>query len=1210
MEKYSFIKFIKNKKKEIIKEIKYLKSQTGGSNAKELNTNILRIYELLTKLKSIKGLLKNPMVQNYETLSKAIKLLEEQITKNESTSQPLEQGDKINLIEKLKLIEDRLNPDIYKVTYGKEMIWAKEPVSTDTLVKPVIDSITQFSEDINKEVQKINLQSNQNDINKLEENIKTKNEKLDNNIQIMEQIKTNLQKKIDNMKQLFKFTIDSEVDEPIEADFDKIKIIQSADESEDTGVESEPDDKLIASAFTEMGALPVSTKYYKKNLKINIDKNIKNLHNEWIETLENYRNKLKDKLDTTIIGGTHDTKNKLKNKLKNNILIGGSNMINLHKEFIIFQEKILLIREKYREISKLIKRYNVMYIQLINFQNFITNFVSIKIAQGGYTIYTRMNKGIISFFDSLLTGLKEKMDIFDKKYSYPIKKITEIEQLVLNSTIYKWFYKNHYFMINILHAFFDKLYKIWEARQWNMLSDIETNYNSTKPIVSQMFFLFTTFYELLMEYRKKFNKRVANYIRINKIPTNADVETFKKQVINKNFLDSNSLNLCTAGSQYSHDISKIKFEEIFDPENFQDNATIPMYMGLSNFINSKESIVTVTYGYSGVGKTYTLFGGKSEDKYVEGMLQRTLTDIREKDNISVKIFELYGLGVPYAFYWKTPKTLNHSIFDYKIQENNDIQVTEHPKDENGTFATYLDFKQEQYYTRLSSDKIKKFSEYIEKIDKIRKETGRIKKTINNPESSRSIMIYDFLIKIKEVGVHFVIIDLPGKENIYETYCNINNDLTTIKETFMKHDNKNISDVIKQPIMDNNSLIDKNDPSSIPSILPSTPSTPSTPTSTPVPTLTSEQYSIILIKLIIFVNPLWASMIPEIAHVFDNKKKTFDPFNPDQEPSYTGLTLYNSMINRSTTFSEFHKIVPNATDKNVGKSYSGRPLFNSDYAKNPENNKFKFAMLRLRGVYERALYTIVGFIKEGKLIELGRLLDTMLVNSDKTKEEKQEGLTVNYGHVGLEAFYINENILGLLQVLANKVRTDSKLRIKPVVCPQNEYYSKIISTQSDYNYMLHFSIVQDDEVYKGKKISDDEFFSQLHFINEFEKQNFVKRIQDKQNQQLYDNTFRDLKDVDFTSPKTTRDIPIHFGQKYTDMLNNYDYNKSFNLENPPIQSILAPYLHIQNIFLFFVVTNNKNKKDDSTCDKQMKLLYDTRTFMDVVAGIDSGELKCL
>jgi hypothetical protein len=823
------------------------------------------------------------------------------------------------------------------------------------------------------------------------------------------------------------------------------------------------------------------------------------------------------------------------------------------------------------------------------------------------------------------------MKVFDKKYSYPTEKFSEMEQEHLNSSIYKWFYKNHYFMIKILQNFFNKLYILWGIMSWDMEKDIKTEYNEKKPLASQMFFLFTTFYELLMEYRKKYNKKIANYIRINKLPLKPGQSdppiTFEKLTENKNFLNVKALAECKA-NLHSKEISEIKFEEIFDPDNFQNNGSIPMYMGLSNFIKSQESIVTVTYGYSGVGKTFTLFGGKQKDEkgndkknekgnpiYVSGMLQTTLTDIGTNGDISVKIFELYGLGVPYGFYWESTKTLCHSIYHYGINSDGEISVKIITKNNDGKFPEFLDKNDLKNYTKLSLQHIENFSEYIEKIDDLRKKGGRIKKTVNNPESSRSIMIYDFLIQIKEVNVHFVIIDLPGKENIYETYC-VDNKFTNIKDEFLNFNRKQtISSIsvnnIEQTLIDSIDDIEpiasdkKDTPDRINDVKNSDDAY--------VEAIKNEKYSEILLKLIIFVNPLWASMIPELATNFDLKNQ--DKLFSADVPTYGDLTLYNSRAaSKNDNKMWFKKDIVSKPPSDVerGKSYTANKLFSpKPYDKYKEDvnkfNQFKFGMLRLRGLYERALYNIVEFIKSGELNKLGDLLNKMLVSYLNPNNEKE--LMVNYGYAGLEAFYINENILGLLQVLANKVTGEPK-RVD-VVCDQQQYYSQIFrdGNYSLYNYPLHTSITKDEPLYHDKNIGDDEFFSQLHFINEFEKQNFTDRVMGKEDEDLFKNKFRILTDTHFTDNTDKKYMPKHFNKPYTDMLKNYDYNRAFNKKTPPIESILEPYIKdIQNIFLFFVVTNHPNKQDKSTCDKQMKLLYDTRTFMDVVAGIDS-KLQC-
>jgi hypothetical protein len=82
----------------------------------------------------------------------------------------------------------------------------------------------------------------------------------------------------------------------------------------------------------------------------------------------------------------------------------------------------------------------------------------------------------------------------------------------------------------------------------------------------------------------------------------------------------------------------------------------------------------------------------------------------------------------------------------------------------------------------------------------------------------------------------------------------------------------------------------------------------------------------------------------------------------------------------------------------------------------------------------------------------------------------------------------------------------------------------------------------------------------------------------------------------------------------EIIKNYNYNKIFNIDNPPIKRILESYIDsIDNFYLFFVVTNN-NKEDSTgksinTCDKQMQLIWDTRHFMNVIAEDNPASIIC-
>ena len=116
------------------------------------------------------------------------------------------------------------------------------------------------------------------------------------------------------------------------------------------------------------------------------------------------------------------------------------------------------------------------------------------------------------------------------------------------------------------------------------------------------------------------------------------------------------------------------------------------------------------------------------------------------------------------------------------------------------------------------------------------------------------------------------------------------------------------------------------------------------------------------------------------------------------------------------------------------------------------------------------------------------------------------------------------------------------------------------------------------------------------MNLFEKANFENNLISFDPTDVLDNNFRRINKENFDD---TNSMITYRNTTYVQMLKTYNYNKIFNINNPPIKHILEPYIdNINNFYLFFVVSNN-DKTDDgveppvNTCDKQMQLLYDTR-----------------
>ena len=853
---------------------------------------------------------------------------------------------------------------------------------------------------------------------------------------------------------------------------------------------------------------------------------------------------------------------------------------------------------------------------------------------------------------------------------------------------------------------------IANVNPWSLKYKINTLADSTSSSVNKnYFFLFNLFVRILDVYQMKLPP-VANYMRIN---FNNDVPsgntTFVKDT--KNFLKEDTILKCfnvdldnrkrkDPNAKIDPDaiykaeaVKKIKFEEIFDPDNFQENDALAMYMGLGNMLTQGKSVMLLTYGYSGVGKTFTLFGTKG----IDGMLQSTLNGLSGSPAIEMKAFELYGLGVPYKFYWEANK-FTHFIYKYELADPNLTRINPNPvefKDDHIPYKDYLKNKNNNnsfnnlldsslHYTPISTKHIKSFEEIVTNIDNIRKSTGRIKSTVNNPESSRSIMIYDFKIKLPTSSPRLVVMDLPGKENLYQTYCEQTSNKRSFepRDRFVNHrtgpkvDDEKDYKPSSRVEPDNNQTTDDNlfnpegsvtGPGSVGSE--GTARSNST-TQRPInysidpntansgifkaiisnlkanninmsifdsdtrraltkydPTVSyasikekfnlrggAGQYDIRMIKAMMYINPLWMAMVPEIAEHFDDTQN----FN-------SHLISEGNVINLPTLTS-YGIEADELTRNHIQEYISSKPetigntlvYTSSSNASHISEGVYKEADKRaLYGLTSRAMAQITNMINEEYGLErLGEKINNMLVDKDFRMKR--------YGYAGLEGIYINENILGLLEVLGEKIqkiRDPSKETTVSVVCSQNEVYKKLITGTSSANYpigwkdLINNGNVVDDKFIENPSIlvKDNEFISQIMILRNILKSSnlsktkiigdefFEPNSSDRYNNYIRGNTRMKIDRVE-------KGLSDDLEDNTKNWINNYNYNNIFNIKNPPIKSILAPYLDdddFKNFYLFFVSSNNIKEStagNIDTCTKQIQLMYDTRHFMDVIAHADS------
>lgn len=297
--------------------------------------------------------------------------------------------------------------------------------------------------------------------------------------------------------------------------------------------------------------------------------------------------------------------------------------------------------------------------------------------------------------------------------------------------------------------------------------------------------------------------------------------------------------------------SGIKFKRIYNTQVYPDSDVISNYMSIApNILNGKGTVI-MTYGYSGTGKSASLFGRPAEPSRgimspSNGILQATLSQFPSVE-IYFRVYEIYGLGVPYNYYWNpetedlpdcyprfsqavihhvvdasNPDALNtvdqlvftnrHDMLSYVMDFANPAPTDANPSNFIVQDADTANMGGKRGFTHYFDDATKRlkgstfvkidkghydnFNVFVDEIDKARRKgvtirnllshvAKQIKGTINNRESSRSILVYDFEIRDLLVPdspfVPFVIYDLPGKEDIYRTYITTNETTKTLPE---------------------------------------------------------------------------------------------------------------------------------------------------------------------------------------------------------------------------------------------------------------------------------------------------------------------------------------------------------------------------------------------------------------------------------------------
>lgn len=330
---------------------------------------------------------------------------------------------------------------------------------------------------------------------------------------------------------------------------------------------------------------------------------------------------------------------------------------------------------------------------------------------------------------------------------------------------------------------------------------------------------------IINDFRNSPNDKII-YKRVIEHDSTQVVETVSSTSCPRNTTIINS----NGGTTINPQTIKIPFTYIFDR---CDLSSIPRWIKLSKEIE-KNSTCMITFGYSGTGKSVSSMG-----KFIpatdnrpaisqEGILQYCLQTL--KLPFKVEVLEIYGRALPTyesfnledpngglleSISWIKRYTSHKSVtstgkydektdigdsydnvnFDYKTDEQPGSLIKD-PQKIKEYFKDRLSLEFFKNPANMYSVKEENISTYlqqfsynlVEPVERKRRQLRTIFFTPNNPDSSRSILIYTLAFEIQpDKYTTLTIIDFPGKEDPLHTYVyDIPRDLEHLKEAVIKN----------------------------------------------------------------------------------------------------------------------------------------------------------------------------------------------------------------------------------------------------------------------------------------------------------------------------------------------------------------------------------------------------------------------------------------
>jgi succinate dehydrogenase flavin-adding protein (antitoxin of CptAB toxin-antitoxin module) len=731
--------------------------------------------------------------------------------------------------------------------------------------------------------------------------------------------------------------------------------------------------------------------------------------------------------------------------------------------------------------------------------------------------------------------------------------------------------------------------------------------------------------------------------------------------------------------KYYHDIyvkmkpnmQGIRFNRIYNTLQFPDSDVIANYMSIAPNILSNKGTVIMTYGYSGVGKSASLFGRppSGEDPGSNGILQATLGYFSSVE-IYFRVYEIYGLGTQYNYYWN-PKdngnydcyppfyqciihhvldtsgstlkindsivfTNRHDMLNYVLNLVDPTLISITVKNINDPnlggksgYSTYFDptgGMLRSTYVKINQNHYNNFNGFIDNLESNRASGKNIKRlfthlirqvkgTVNNKDSSRSILVYDFQINTNptstnKIFVPFLIYDLPGKEDIARTY--IKPDVDDVPQSVRSRVYRDIPDDISK-------------------------AEKSTFVLNPMLMSIFRDNNEKIIQLITSISSVGTGTVKidagnetAIVNKIINMDITNFGYNNDGEyvDNMTPYKLFPEIYSTApTNFVELY-------DKGRLLSFSGDDLYNFYYKTGI------IGQYELNGIdLHDEIFVLVSILLLAELIKFNYFdIVVEIINfivGNGSDDPSDGNWTKDKIYAFFEAYYINENVIGLLQFLIKDVlkRSDTGIppqstiteNIEKTVSKNYKIANKYRILYNSYELNENGEVANDYNLNVNNQLIDTTIPEnndplRIDEIDKFVDDNDIdttygifaqkgdpldialeriSNVIDFENKGLYNSNriFRNGEISTCSNVLTPGD---------QDVLNPFNDTQQHETNRPLLQDLLEPYQKkILFYYLFYVVSNNQ---PTLKAEEQIKLINNSMPFINKM-NIDPKKKQC-